>query len=567
MRHVPTALAGAAGLLLAIQATARDRPGAPPGPLEGPPVPLALVGATVHVDARTVVEGATVTLRGGLVEATGPDLASPPDAAVVDCAGLHVYPGFIDAHTGLGLAADAPEAREVAAAQGEVPDFHRGALAATREAHRRGLRPTRDAGAEAVPSAEECERLRRAGFAVALSAPGGAIVAGRGALLALGGRPRRESVIAGPSSWHLSLELPGEDAYPETLMGRMAHLRQFLLDASAHHGRLRAWRAEPRGRPRPPDDPDLEAALGVRESGLPVVFEVRRENDVRRALALAEELGLRPILSGADEAWRVADLLAERRVPVVLALDFPEEPRLEPPPGTDPGDPGLVPQRVRQDRHRRWEERVAGAARLREAGVELAFSTRGMEGPGESLAKLRLLLARGLPVEDAVEALTAAPARLFGAGEVLGKVEAGRAACLTLLDGPLETESSRVRRVVVDGRLFDLEEDRPERPPEVDLSGTWEVEVELPDGRVAWTLVLEQDGSRLSGSATSSLGEATLTRGLVSGRSVHLWLEVRAGGETLEVELTGEAREGRIEGTATGRGTTARWSARKPEAL
>ena len=58
-----------------------------------------LVHDAVHRDACK----ADILLADGKIAAIGTDLTAPADAAVFDADGLDVFPGFVDAHTHIGL--------------------------------------------------------------------------------------------------------------------------------------------------------------------------------------------------------------------------------------------------------------------------------------------------------------------------------------------------------------------------------------------------------------------------------------------------------------------------------
>ncbi|HWS54367.1 MAG TPA: hypothetical protein VN228_09580, partial [Pyrinomonadaceae bacterium] len=71
-------------------------------PSEGVGV-YAITGARVVTLAGPTIERGTVVVRDGLIAAVGANVAAPPDARVIDGAGLTVYPGLIDASTSLGI--------------------------------------------------------------------------------------------------------------------------------------------------------------------------------------------------------------------------------------------------------------------------------------------------------------------------------------------------------------------------------------------------------------------------------------------------------------------------------
>src|SRR5580765_482959 len=80
---------------------------------------IALTGATVHTVSGPTIENATIVIQDGRIAAVGPNAAVPAGATIVSCAGKHIYPGFIDANSILGLV-------EVGSVRGTVDDAETG---------------------------------------------------------------------------------------------------------------------------------------------------------------------------------------------------------------------------------------------------------------------------------------------------------------------------------------------------------------------------------------------------------------------------------------------------------
>src|SRR5262249_26484816 len=118
----------------------------------------------------------------------------------------------------------------------------------------------------------------------------------------------------------------GSPRYPTSLMGAVAHLRQAMLDAEYNH-QLLAYYAD-KGGERPPIDPALAALHAARTKALPVWWEANTLDEIHSALDLAEEFGTSCVIVGGREASKVAERLKALDVPVVLQLEFPEEPKV-----------------------------------------------------------------------------------------------------------------------------------------------------------------------------------------------------------------------------------------------
>ena len=163
------------------------------------------------------------------------------------------------------------------------------------------------------------------------------------------------------------------------------------------------------------------------------MFHVNRAADILAALGVAKEMGLRAVIAGGAEAWKVKDALAAGKTPViVMPLD------------ADPGSFDTLA--ARED----------NAAILHAAGVPLAIST----GETHHARKLRQVAGNavrgGLPHAAAITALTRGPAEALGMGARYGTLAKGLAANVVVWSGdPLEV-SSRPVHVFVRGQAASL---------------------------------------------------------------------------------------------------------------
>ncbi|MBI2900319.1 MAG: amidohydrolase family protein [Planctomycetes bacterium] len=492
--------------------------------LQSDPPPVAIRGATVVMEPGRTLENATVVLRGGLIEAVGADAAVPGDAKVIDGKGLFVYAGFIDAHARFGLLSTRLTADEIAAREGERPDFAREPLFRMQDANRRGIRPDLAACELAVPSEGEIRKWHAAGFAVAVTAADEEYVSGTSAILSLSGAPRRESILTPRWGMHASFRAYG-DGYPRTVMGALAHLRQLLLDAGDYRKKWADYRSSPQGKSRPPYDPALEALFPVLDRELPLVFEADTENEIVRALDFSAEFRLRLVLSGAGEAYKVVGRVAY--LPILLDVGLPKEPKAR--------KDDDRPKKLIEEEKRLREERVRCAIRLAASEIPFAFATH-RASPADLLENVAKLVECGLSREDAIEALTSAPARILGLDR-LGTIEPGKFAHLTVLTAPLGDKKAKVRYVIADGRLFEFDVAKPE----IDLTGKWRVSVVSP--QMEAVLHLEQRGAEVTGTIATEEGTIGVT-GTVSGKSFTL----KGSYEGVDFVAEGDWKDGKLSG-------------------
>lgn len=163
------------------------------------------------------------------------------------------------------------------------------------------------------------------------------------------------------------------------------------------------------------------------------MFRVNRASDIRVVLKFADEIGLRPIIVGGAEAWRVADELAARKVPVVVqpTLNLPE-------------------------RFEKLGARADNAALLRKAGVPVILSTFSTHNVRKLRQAAGNAVRAGMSHADALEAVTAAPARALGRDDI-GTIEAGKAADLVVWSGDPFELSTRVERLYINGEPASLD--------------------------------------------------------------------------------------------------------------
>ncbi len=452
------------------------------------PAAYAVTNARLITDGKTTIEDGTLVIRRGVIEAVGPSasIKPPADAEVIDGKGLVVYPGFIDLHTTLG----APKSVERSkTGTGRPVPYNEFALPRTPTDSRNGLTPEFEVGGSLELTEATAAERRKLGFTDLVAAPAGAIATGQSAMVSLGGLPRRESIVRSPLALHLNVRPPFEPqppspdedpvvarrrfqnstpTYPTSLMGAVAHLRQAMLDSDYDHEAWAFYQAH--GGPRPAFDPALKTLHLARSKVIPTWWEANTRDEIHRALDLAGEFGTTATIVGGREAGRLVDRLRTERVPVVLRLDFPEEPKaidaakradLKP-------EEQLIPVRVRAEKRTKWAERVSTAAALAKAGVRFGFSSEGLEKSDKFHAQVREAIEHGLPVEAAVTALTRDAAEIAGLSDRLGTLAPGKLGHVTILTGPYGKADAKVRYLFTDGQKFDLEKDGKDAPKKGD---------------------------------------------------------------------------------------------------
>jgi hypothetical protein len=414
-----------------------------------PPAAYALQGVTVvQADGRRS-EGVTVVVRGQLIEALSAGAAIPADAQVLGGDSLVVYPGLIDAQGAAKF-----EFPELEIDRAQLPSWDPPRAAQGFLPHRRVVDFLAATGAD-------LKEPRQQGVVAAAVYPVDGLMPGRGAFLVL--RPSAKSPtelvqtpVLGPV-----LTLRGGIGYPSTLFGVLAFYRQTFEDAGRLHLISQEYARDPRGLVPPTYDPDFEVVQEVLGGKVSAYFVANSAEDIRRVLSLAEQYRFQPVIVGGEEAWQVAALLKARKIPVLVSLDFPKAQYWKPEEAragqeeaaTQPLDAAELREK------KRLEEIYANASKLAAAGVRFALTSGG--GKADLREGARKAIEYGLPELAALQALTVAPAELFGLPQA-ARLEAGRPATFLVTNGPLFEKETRIVYTFVEG---ELEQGAPARRP------------------------------------------------------------------------------------------------------
>lgn len=480
----------------------------------------AITGATVHPVSSPPIANGVVIIRDGLIESVGTKATIPADAAIVDAAGAHVYPGLFDAHTSLGFTAASTRGGGATGASAPRP-----------------AEPTADALAirNVKLSDDDAESRRATGVTTIVTAPATGIFNGQSVILNLGSGADESRVIKSPAALQISFNPRPTWTYPDSIMGVVSYIRQTFFDAQQHTAASEIYSRSPAGLERPPDHPGLEALRPALRREMPVVFVADTANAMRRAAAIARELNLRTIYAGARQGYAMAADL--KNVPVLVSVKWAVAP-------ADKEDREEQPLRVIRDR----QLGPTTPAELRRNGVEFALVS-GAGKAGDYLPGIRKAIENGLAAEDALRATTLSPARIFGVDRQLGSLERGKIANLVISDKPPFDKAAKVKRVFVDGREIRLVAEDKKDAADAEAStapidGTWAITVRAPDGNVAIQMTLRAEDGKLTGTFSGDRGSGDIRGGSVDGNTV----EVTIGAQSEGAEASDWVFRGTLDG-------------------
>ncbi|WP_106185492.1 amidohydrolase [Umezawaea tangerina] len=373
-------------------------------------------GYVVPVDGDPI-EGGTVLVQDGRIVAVGTDVGIPEGVEVVDAAGSWVLPGFVEAHGHMGV----HEEGEGWAGQdtNEMTDPN--------GARMRAL--------DAINPADTGFRdALSGGVTTAVVKPGsGNPIGGRTVAVKMWGRTVDEMVIREPVSVKSALGENPKRVYgdqkkiPSTRQGVAAVIRDAFTKAQDY--KARREHASSEGKPFDRDN-TLETLVRVLDREIPWSQHCHRADDIATALRLAEEFGYRLVVHHGTEGHKIADLLAERGVPVVIGPLFTTRSKVE----------------LR-------ERSLRNPGILERAGVELAITTDHPVIPIHFLVhQVTLAVKEGLERSTALRTITTNPARISGLDDRVGSLKPGLDGDVVIWSGDPLDVLSRALRVFVQGR-------------------------------------------------------------------------------------------------------------------
>lgn len=375
-----------------------------------------LVHDAVHRDAYK----ADILLADGKIAAIGSGLTAPADAAVFDADGLAVYPGFVDAHTHIGL--DGYGIGYEGCDYNEMNDIWTPQLRAID-----GINP-RD------PSLGDA---RRAGVTCVCTGPGSANVLG-GTFLAMKtvGDRVDNMVVRDPVAMKCAFgENPKRcyrDKCDSTRMSTAAFLRGALMQARDYGARKQAANGDVTKMPA--YNQKLEALLPVLAREIPLKAHAHQANDIFTALRIAREFNLRLTLEHVTEGHLIVDELAkEKDVPMAVG-------------------PSLTFASKYELQNKSW----ATPGVLAKAGCHVSIITDNSVIPQQYLPLCAgMAVKAGMDPFDALKAITLNPAEHIGVADRVGSLEVGKDADVVITAGSPFEVMTPVKAVFIDGNRVD----------------------------------------------------------------------------------------------------------------
>jgi len=368
-------------------------------------------GKILTISGEPINNGIILIEDGKIIE-IGREIEVPEDANVIDAGKSIVMPGFVDA------GAPAPVRGDLNEQSSEIT-------------------PTLRISDALDPQSKILKRIVQTGVTTLFVSPGRQnVIGGLGVVVKPSGKIPQQMIIKDEAALTVVMDMeategnriprrePAINFYyrrPGTRMAIIWMLRKSFFDAQQQTNS------------EPAEDPNLAILSEALKDGIPVHVHARRAIVIRAALKVADEYGLKLIFQECTEGYKVAEKLAERKIPVVLGPFY-----------YYPGNMG----QYREGRKVNWNN----AGILAEAGVKVALSSGGQSGAIDILTAAAFAVRHGMNSDEALRAITITPAEILGVADRVGSLEEGKDADIIVLSGDPLDVTTRIEKVILNGK-------------------------------------------------------------------------------------------------------------------
>ena len=378
---------------------------------------MIIRNALIHDAVNPVPYQGDILIRDGKLISVGEK--AEEDDEILDVAGLNAYPGFIDAHSHIGL------------------DGYGGPTGTTYDYN--------EMNDICCPQLRGFDSYYALDPAIPMALAGGVttVAAGPGSANVLGGTFFAVKLYGNTVEENMLREAIGmkcafgenpkrcyKDKCDSARMTTAAKLREMLFEARDY--KLRKEAAGSDYSKYPKFDMKMEALIPVLDRSIPLKAHAHRSDDIMTALRIAREFNVRITIEHCTEGHLIVNELKEADVPVAVGPTLTNASKLE-----------LL--------NKSWT--TPGI--LASAGLQVSIITDAPVIPQQYLPLCAgLAVKAGMDPFLALQAITINPAKHIGVEYRVGSLEVGKDADIVLTDGNPMVSDTVVRYVIVDGKVL-----------------------------------------------------------------------------------------------------------------
>ncbi|HOK63935.1 MAG: amidohydrolase [Bacillota bacterium] len=378
---------------------------------------MAIVDATIYPVSSVPIENGILLMSGGKILQVGENVTIPQGATVIDAKGKMILPGFVDAHTHVGIWSEWYGQAESDGNEGSNP-----VTASVR-------------AIDAVwPDHFAFKDARSGGVTCVQVTPGsGNVIGGETVVVKTFGTVVDDMVVRNPAGMKGALGENPKGSYgsqgkaPKTRMGIASILRNALFKAKDYLRKLEAGLEDPSK--MPDTDLDMLSLVKVLKKEIPLRVHAHRADDIVTAVRIAEEFDIDYSIEHCTDGIEVADFLGKRKAKVNIGPTIWHRAKIE--------TLNISPQ-------------TPGA--LSRAGCHVSIISDHPFHPIQHLVTAAAVAwANGMSEEDALKAITLNPAITLGVDDRVGSLEPGKDADFSIWTGHPFKIRSKIEAVFIEG--------------------------------------------------------------------------------------------------------------------
>ena len=370
---------------------------------------ILIENATVIVSPGEIIKDGSILVKDGKIVEIGSDFSVPNNTVKYDMSGLYVYPSFVDVSSSFGTKNPSNTSRSrsteyKSSRQGYYWNDH--------------ILSDYNTIDDFNYDEKKSKELREFGFGVVNIHRKDGVHRGTGALVALDDKSNNSFRILNPTStesFSFNRSLQFNQAYPSSIMGAMALLRQFYHDLK--------WYEDGGS-----TSTDMAIEAAIKNYSLPKIFSAGDKLNVIRALKISEELGFKSIVEGSGYEYENIEDLKNYDNTIVVPINYPK--------AFDLTDVHIV-EKLTLQQLKRWNQAPSNLVQLSNNNINFAISPKNVKNSSEFFSNIRKSISYGLDSNKALAALTITPAKSINMDGKIGVIKQGAYANFLVTSGPI----------------------------------------------------------------------------------------------------------------------------------
>ena len=387
---------------------------------------IVFTNAKIYVTPTQIVENGSLLIQNGKVIAAGTNVSIPKNCTTINLGGKSIYPSFIDIYTDFGI--EKPK-------NTTIPG-----TAAVYDTKREGfywnenIRPEVNAYESFKYDQAKATELLKAGFGVVGTHVQDGIARGTGSLIALNNSDKSVRLLSSKISNHFGFtrSITTNQAYPSSLMGMMALIRQTYLDMN--------WYRNGNSKTK-----DLSLEALINNEKLVQIFTTEDKLNSLRASKIGKEFGLNYVLKGAGNEFERIEEIKNTNSKFIIPINFPE--------AYDVSNSFLADQIDLSDL-RFWNQAPTNLKVLSANNIVFALTTDKLKKVEDFRINLLKAIKYGFDKTKALESLTTIPAAILGKENEIGSLKTGSFANFVITSGEIFDEKTILYENWVQGNKF-----------------------------------------------------------------------------------------------------------------